>query len=468
MPANLNMDILLTHGYFLYEDPKELQIMKPYPPLGILYICSHLREKGIRAEVFDSTFSSRTELFDLLRKGPPSILGVYANLMTRPNVVEILGVAKEAGWKTVVGGPEPGAYVNEYLAAGADVVVIGEGELTLEELVPALKQGKDLHSVDGIAFCTTEGTVVRTNPRPQIKDIDAQPWPAREAIDSGKYVDVWRKHHGKGSVSLITARGCPYHCRWCSHEVFGKTHRRRKPLSVADELEWLINRYQPEMGWMADDVFTIHHGWLFEYAGELKRRGIKLPFECISRADRLNSKVVDTLAELGCFRVWIGSESGSQRILDAMERGVTVEQVQQAVALCRSAGIQSGMFLMWGYEGEDLTDIEATVEHVKKSDPDIFFTTVAYPIKGTPYFSEVAERVDSLKAWRDGSDRDFRIRNRHSRQFYRFADKLLRSEVELNRLGLKPDSDRSSLASLQSGIDEARAGLQATYHEVEA
>jgi len=462
------MDLLLTHGYFLYEDPKELQIMKPYPPLGILYICSHLRAKGLKVEVFDSTFSSRAELFELLRKGPPSVLGVYANLMTRPNVVEILGVAKEAGWKTVVGGPEPGAYVNEYLAAGADVVVIGEGELTLEELVPALQNNSDLERVDGIAFTASDGSVIRTNPRQQIKDIDAQPWPDREAIDTGKYVEVWRKHHGMGSVSLITARGCPYHCRWCSHEVFGKTHRRRKPLSVVDELEWLILRYQPEMGWMADDVFTIHHGWLFEYAGELKRRGIRLPFECISRADRLNPRVVETLAEMGCFRVWIGSESGSQRFLDAMERGVTVEQVQQAVALCRSAGIQSGMFLMWGYEGEMLSDIEATVDHVKRTDPDIFFTTVAYPIKGTPYFGDVADRVDSQKAWREGSDRDFRIRNRHSRQFYRFADKLLRSEVELKRLGLKPEADRNSLAVLQNGIAEARAGLQATFNEAEA
>ncbi|HVM93432.1 MAG TPA: radical SAM protein [Terriglobales bacterium] len=463
------MDILLTHGYFLYEDPKELQIMKPYPPLGILYICSHLREKRIKAEVFDSTFSSRQELWDVLRKGPPSILGVYANLMTRSNAVDILRVAKEAGWQTVVGGPEPGAYVDEYLAAGADVVVIGEGEVTLEELVPALRTGvQDLAHVDGIAYRAHDGSVVRTKPREQIKDIDAQPWPARESVDMPRYVDVWRTHHGMGSVSLITARGCPYHCRWCSHEVFGKTHRRRKPASVADELAWLVDRYQPQMAWMADDVFTIHHGWLFQYASELKRRGLKLPFECISRADRLSPQVAETLAEMGCFRVWIGSESGSQRILDAMERGVTVEQVQNAVTLCRSHGIQTGMFLMWGYEGEELSDIEATVDHVKKTDPDIFFTTVSYPIKGTPYFSEVANRVESLKVWSDTSDRDFRIRNRHSRQFYRFADKLLRSSVELHRLERKSDADAAALTELRGGILDARAGLQATHTEVEA
>ena len=443
--------------------------MKPYPPLGILYICSHLRKKGLDAQVFDSTFSSRQALWDVLRQGPPSVLGVYANLMTRSNVVEILGAAKEAGWQTIVGGPEPGAYVQQYLAAGADVVVIGEGEITLEELVPALRSHAfdHLHRIEGIAFLAPDGSLVRTQPRQQIKDIDAQPWPARESIDLARYVEVWRQHHGMGSVSLITARGCPYHCRWCSHEVFGKTHRRRKPASVADELEWLINRYQPQMAWMADDVFTIHHGWLFQYAAELKRRGVKLPFECISRADRLNLQVVETLADMGCFRVWIGSESGSQRILDAMERGVTVEQVQTAVALCRSAGIQTGMFLMWGYQGEELSDIEATVEHVKKSDPDIFFTTVAYPIKGTPYFSDVEERVENLKLWQESSDREFRIRDRHSRQFYRFADKLLRSEVEFKRLTHKPDADDATLAALRSGIAEARAGLQATLSEIE-
>jgi anaerobic magnesium-protoporphyrin IX monomethyl ester cyclase len=464
------MDILLTHGYFLYEDPKELQIMKPYPPLGILYICAHLRNKGLSVEVFDSTFSSRQELLELLRQGPPSVLGIYANLMTRSNVVAILRVAKDAGWKTLVGGPEPSAYVDEYLEAGADVIVIGEGEVTLEELVPVLhsESVEALHNVNGIAFRASDGTIVRTPPRDQIRDIDAQPWPARESIDLTRYLAVWREHHGMGSVSLITARGCPYHCRWCSHEVFGKTHRRRKPASVADELEWLIDRYKPEMAWMADDVFTIHHGWLFQYAGELKRRGLKLPFECISRADRLSPRVVETLAEMGCFRVWIGSESGSQRILDAMERGVTAEEVRASVAMCKSRGIKTGMFLMWGYEGEELGDIEATIEHVKKTDPDVFFTTVAYPIKGTPYFDEVADRVENLKPWNVGSDREVRIRNRHSRQFYSFADKLLRSEVELERLRNGPPVEASAVVELESKVSDFRAGLTATAHEVEA
>jgi anaerobic magnesium-protoporphyrin IX monomethyl ester cyclase len=466
------MDLLLTHGYFLREDPKELEIMKPYVPLGILYLTSHLRSKGFDVEVFDTTFSSRQELFQVLRSSPPSILGVYANLMTRPRVIEILRVAKEAGWWTVVGGPEPAAYISEYLSAGADIIVIGEGEITLEELLPALRSNsaESLDRVQGIAFRAEDGTIRHTAPRAQIADIDTQPWPCREAVDIRRYISTWRKHHGAGSVSLITARGCPYHCRWCSHAVFGKTHRRRKPVSVVDELEWILNRYSPDMIWMADDVFTIHHGWLFQYAAEMKRRGLRIPFECISRADRLNPQVVDALAELDCFRIWIGSESGSQRLLDAMERGVTVEQVQAAVQLCKTRGIQTGMFLMWGYEGEGLEDVEATVNHVRLSNPDVFLTTVAYPIKGTPYFDEVSSRVVSAKDWEEGSDRDFRIRGRHSRRFYQFADQLLRSEIALSG-SLKSNGesgDPALLHHLRERIAEARAGMREFFSEVEA
>ena len=466
------MDLLLTHGYFLQEDPKELQIMKPYVPLGILYLASHLRARGFAVEVFDTTFCAPQDLYNVLRAGPPSVIGVYANLMTRPKVVEILREAKGAGWTTLVGGPEPAAYVAEYLAAGADAVVVGEGELTLEELLPALRAGNfhSLEKVYGIAFRKPDGTVCQTPPRPQIPDLDSQPWPSRDSVPIGKYLETWRRHHGTGSVSMITARGCPYHCRWCSHAVYGKTHRRRKPGAVADELEWIVDRYEPDMVWFADDVFTIHHGWLFEYATEIKRRGVKIPFECISRADRLNTRVVDTLAEMGCFRIWIGSESGSQRLLRAMDRGVTVRQVQEATRLCRSRGIQTGMFLMWGYEGEKLEDIEVTVEHVKRSSPDIFLTTVAYPIKGTPYFDEVASRIAQSKEWVAGSDRNLQIRGRHSRRFYRFADQLLRSEVELSRTLNAHCAVVNSplLAGLTNQIAAARAGLRESFAEVEA
>jgi radical SAM superfamily enzyme YgiQ (UPF0313 family) len=463
-------DLLLTHGYFMFGDPKELQILKPYAPLGILYLCSHLRAEGFNVDVFDTTFSTRDVLFHHLRTEKPSVLGIYANLMTRKNVIDTVRVAREAGWKTVVGGPEPGAYAYEYLQAGADFVVFGEGELTMAELLQALRTGAAdaIAKIAGLAFLDEKGMMHQTAIRAQIANLDAQPWPAREAINIDQYVRTWKDAHGKGSVSFITARGCPYKCRWCSHQVFGMTHRRRSPGSVVDEVEWLLDRYSPDMAWVADDVFTIHHGWIRDYASEMKRRGLRIPFECISRADRLNEEILDLLAELGCFRVWIGSESGSQRILDAMERGVKVEQVQRAIELARARGIQSGMFLMWGYEGEQLPDIEATIEHVKRSKPDIFFTTVAYPIRGTPYYASTKDHLVQLRPWNETSDRELRIKGRHSRTFYDHADKLLRDEVALSQLVNRDSVEPTVVSNLRSRIRHSREAMNASHGEVEA
>jgi radical SAM superfamily enzyme YgiQ (UPF0313 family) len=467
-------DLLLTHGYFLYEDPKETQIMKPYAPLGILYLCSHLRQQGFDVEVFDTTFSSRESLFRHLQTEKPSTLGIYANLMTRINVVEIIQIAREAGWRVIVGGPEPGAYAQEFLESGADFVVFGEGEGTMQELLTALRDDGNTSAnvwktkIAGTAYLDDEGIFHQNPPREQIADLDAQPWPARQAIDLHRYVNTWRTHHKQGSVNFITARGCPYKCRWCSHQVYGQTHRRRNPIKVVDELEWLLAEYTPDIAWVSDDVFTINHEWIRKYAAEMRRRNLRIPFECISRADRLNEEMLDLLAELGCFRIWIGSESGSQRLLDSMDRGVKVEQVQRAVEMSRARKIQSGMFLMWGYEGEEMEDIEATIRHVSKTKPDIFFTTVSYPIKGTPYYQQVQSKLVQLNPWAQTSDREIKIAGRHSRTYYAHADKLLRDEVQFARLSEEPIANSALLQELKGSIQASRDGLNATRSEVEA
>ncbi len=441
------MDLLLTHGYFLHEDPKELQIMKPYAPLGLMYLSSYLRAKGFGVEIYDSTFGSREELFRILETEPPSTLGIYVNLMTRGNALAIVERARACGWKAIVGGPEPANYTDRYLEAGGSsvTVVSGEGELALE----ALLRGVAPEHVPGVCFRGADGGTVSTGPAQLLPDLDAQPWPDRERVDIDRYLQAWRQHHGAGSVALISARGCPYHCRWCSHSTFGKTHRRRSAVGFADEVEWVLNRYHPDQLWMADDVFTIHHGWLDQYAAEMKRRSLRIPFECITRADRMNARVARQLAELGCYRVWIGSESGSQRLLDAMERGVTVAEVRDAVRLLRENGIQTGMFLMWGYEGEELDDVEATYEHVKACRPDVFFTTVSYPIKGTPYYDEVRPKLVQLGAWANTTDREIQIRGRHSRRFYQLADQLLRSET--------PDEAELVRRNLRAAASEVEA-----------
>src|SRR5215469_6736389 len=460
-------DLLLTHGYFLFEDEKEIQIMRPYPTLGVLYVSAWLRRAGFDVEIFDSTFSSRAQLFERLAQGP-GVIGIYTNLMTRRAVLDIAAEAKKHGWIVVLGGPESANYPSEYLASGGDVVVIGEGETTMEELLPALAANGPhrLHGVAGTVFRDETGALITNPEREKIANLDSIPWPDRARIDQARYVDVWREKHGMGSVNLITARGCPYKCNWCSHAVFGYTHRRRSYLDCANELEHIIEIWRPDQVWYSDDVFTIHHGWLFDYAKELKRRNLRVPFETISRADRMmKDEVLETLAQMGCYRIWIGSESGSQRILDAMERGVKVEQVIWAAQAAKRYGIQVGMFLMWGYPGEQIDDIAATVDLVKKCQPEIHLTTVAYPIKNTGYFRKASDLVVLDKAWASATDRDHRIRGRHSRAYYKHADSWLNNEVEAARIrNENPDEAERRFAEAM----RARESMMAVASETEA
>ena len=461
-------DVLLTHGYFLAEDEKELEIMRPYPTLGLLYISSYLTRAGFEPSVFDTTFSTREAFEERLRTWDGTrVVGIYTNLVTRAAVLDAARRAKSHGFAVVLGGPESANYPEEYLARGADVVVVGEGEVTMSELLPALaaRGPHRLHGVAGLVFRDEDGAVVRTPERAKLPDLDVLPWPDREAIDQQRYVDVWREHHGAGSVNLITARGCAYKCNWCSHAVFGFSHRRRSPAGTADEVAHILERWSPDQVWYADDVFTINHSWLFEYASEMKRRNLKVPFETISRADRMmKDEVLEALAGLGCTRIWIGSESGSQRILDAMQRGVTVEQVRWATKAAQRHGIQVGMFLMWGYDGETFEDIEATVEHVKETNPDVFFTTVSYPIRNTGYFEKVKDRVVLDKEWEVAGDRDYRIRGRRSRSYYKLADAWLRNAVAASRL---PADDPAAAAKLDLA-ERARADLASAPEEAEA
>src|SRR5688572_20584554 len=254
------MDILLTHGYFLYQDPHEMQVMKPYPPLGILYISSYLKQQGFDVDVFDTTFSSMDAFQAYVKTEHPSIVGIYTNMMTKRNVLQMVDWLKQQKIYIVLGGPDPPHYAAEYLQHGADIVVVGEGEITLAELIPHLaKHGlTGLGTIKGIAWLDAAGKLVENEPRPMIADLSSHPWADREAIDIEHYMRVWKENHGMSSVSVIQARGCPYTCTWCSHSVFGNTHRRRKPEDAAEELLWVKERYNPDLIWYADDVLTIN------------------------------------------------------------------------------------------------------------------------------------------------------------------------------------------------------------------
>jgi len=421
------MKVLLSHGYFLSEDPKEKIIMRPYPPLGILCLSAYLKQMGVDTSVYDTTFSTLDHFKSYLRQHRPRFLALYVNLMTKRNILAMMKFVREDADLNrtfiVLGGPEVRHHDEEFLRFGADVIVFGEGESTLHDVVTMLDGGLNpfWDTIEGIAYLNMAGGVVRTPEREKIKDLDRLPLPDRLAIDHQLYFDAWKQKHGKSAISINTMRGCPYTCKWCSRAVYGLSYRRRSPEKVVQEIQWIQKHYQVDTIWFVDDVFTVSHKWLKAFVDALQEAGTSISYECITRADRMNEEVVDLLAQSGCFRVWIGAESGSQQVLDAMDRRVEARQVRDMIRLSQAKGIQAGTFIMLGYPGETEADIVETARHLFESAPDLFTITVAYPIKGTDLYESVEKELITDKNWEERSDRDLDFPRTYPRRYYDHA-----------------------------------------------
>jgi anaerobic magnesium-protoporphyrin IX monomethyl ester cyclase len=458
--------VFLTHGYFIHEDPKEQVIMKPYPPLGLLYIAAWLDRHEVSNRVFDTTFSEWTDLQEALLADRPSIVAIYANLMTKLNVIRLMRWVREqpelAHTLVLLGGPDVTHNVDDYLTAGAHVIVIGEGEQTMLEVALSYQndpQQIDFQHIEGVAYRLADGFVYRTAPRQKLRSLEELPVPARHKINLQAYLDAWKQAHGQSAISLSTQRGCPYTCRWCSTAVYGQSYRRRSPESVVEEIQSLQRYYDFDLIWFVDDVFTVSHKWITEFQAALETRQVKIAFECITRADRLTDEVLDVLRASGCYRVWIGAESGSQRIIDAMDRRVDVHQVRTMIQSARQKGIEAGTFIMLGYPGETEADIRETVTHLKESNPDLFTITVAYPIKGTGLYETVENTTQTHLAWDERTDRDLDFKRTYPRRYYDYAVRWTVNSVHLHKARLSGKLMSPHAMKLGLKIAVARTGM---------
>lgn len=438
------MNLLLSHGYFIHEDEKEQKIMRPYAPLGILYISSYLTARGIENTVFDTTFSSIQEFKDYIRSERPAIIAFYTNLMTKLNVLQLIAFIKHEPTlqhtKIILGGPDVSHNCDKYLLNGADIIVIGEGEQTMAELIPAINTNSDLSLIDGIAYFNHHQTLIRTKGREKMKSLEDLPLPNRAAIPIQKYLDTWKTHHGQSSMTVSTQRGCPYTCKWCSTAVYGQSYRRRPANKVAEELKLLKESYKPDAIWFVDDVFTVSHKWLQEFHDEVIAQDAIIPFECITRAERLNDEVLGLLKKAGCFRIWIGAESGSQDIIDEMDRRVDVDTVKAMIQKTNAAGIETGTFIMLGYPKETIKDINKTIQYLKDANPSYYTITIAYPIKGTGLYQQIEKDITVQPEWHLSTDRDIDFKRTYKRKFYDYAVAKVMMEVEWNKELLKGKS----------------------------
>lgn len=430
------MSILLTHTYYLYEDAKEQAIMKPYAPLGLLYISAYLNDNAVENHLYDSTFYSKEEQLNYIEEKQPTVVAIYTNLMTKINVIELINLLKREGKygfpKLILGGPDITYNCENYLNTGVDFLILGEGEQTTLELYNAIVNSQDYSSITGIAYLEN-GTVKKTPPRVKMKDLSELPLPNRAAIPIDKYLNTWKTNHGMSSMTVSTQRGCPYTCKWCSTAVYGQSYRRRPPHLVAAELKMLKNTYNPDSIWFVDDVFTVSHKWIKSFHEDVIKQDAIIPFECITRAERLNDEILQLLKEAGCYRIWIGAESGSQKIIDAMDRRVDVNVVKEAIQKTNAIGMETGTFIMLGYPGEDEKDISETITYLKDANPTHFTITVAYPIKGTSLYNEIEDKITIQPNWETSTDRDIDFTRTYSRKFYDYAVRRVVNEVNYHQ-----------------------------------
>ncbi|MEP7357116.1 MAG: radical SAM protein, partial [Anaerolineales bacterium] len=405
-------EILFGQSYYLRFDPKLWEAGQPYPPLGTLYAASYLRERGYEVGLFDAMLAeSEAEWAAALDRHRPKYAILFEDNFNylskmclsrmRQAAFEMIALAKARGCTVILCGADAIDHSLKYFAQGADYVLLGEGEVTLGELMDHLSgRAGSRPAGDILGLAWPEGAGEHRNPRrPDIRELDGLPFPAWDLVDVARYKQMWRLRHGYYSMNMVTTRGCPYHCNWCAKPIWGQRYNSRSPENVAAELQWLKTTFQPDHIWFADDILGLKPGWLERFAAAVRANGGGLPFKCLSRADLLTDKTAAALAEAGCQTVWIGAESGSQKILDAMEKGDVVADIYLAAQRLRARGIQVCFFLQFGYPGETWDDIQLTLKMVRECLPDDIGISVSYPLPGTAFFERVKLELGEKQNW---------------------------------------------------------------------
>ncbi|MGE5377987.1 MAG: B12-binding domain-containing radical SAM protein [Bacteroidota bacterium] len=449
--------ILLGQSYYLRFDPKLWEAMQPYPPLGTLYAASWLRQHGYEVALFDAMLAESEMEWDaaLARHGPQyailyednfNYLSKMCLLRMREAAFQMIQMAKARGSIVILCGADATDHYQEYLDSGADYCLIGEGEETLVELLDQLSSGRATEDILGVVARHS----TRVTRRPDIKDLDQLPFPAWDLVDVEKYRSIWEKRHGYFSMNMVTTRGCPYHCNWCAKPIWGQRYHSRSPENVAAEIKWLKETFAPDHIWFADDIFGLKPGWIEKFAELVNAAEAVLPFKCLQRADLVNEKTAAALAGAGCKTVWLGAESGSQKILNAMDKGDQVQDIYRAAKLLHANRIEVGFFLQFGYPGETWEDVQKTLKMVRDCDPDDIGISVSYPLPGTKFYESVKLEMGEKRNWQDSQDLAMLYQGPFPADFYRILHGRVHYEFRARRTLREPSLQ--SVASLPRNL----------------
>jgi anaerobic magnesium-protoporphyrin IX monomethyl ester cyclase len=433
-------NILFTHSYFLRFDPKQWSQGQPYAPLGTIYAAALMRQEGYNVSLFDTMFAnSPDEVVPAIEAHRPNFFVIYDdgfNYLTkmcltnmRDAAFKMCKLAKVHGCTVIVSSSDSTDRYAEYLAEGADFVILGEAEHTLLELINHIKNGGAYYDgIMGLAYMA-EGKIIKTHARPVLKDLDSLPLPAWDLINIDTYRQTWLKHAGYFSINMSTTRGCPFKCNWCAKPIYGNRYNSRSPQHVVSEIKLLKQNYNIDHIWFCDDIFGLKPGWVLEFARLLQQEKINIRFKIQSRADLLTEEeLVAALAQSGCENVWIGAESGSQKVLDAMDKGITIQQIHKATGLMKKHNIKPSFFIQFGYPGETKDDIRLTIDMINKLLPFEIGISVSYPLPGTGFYEKVKAELKKKTNWTDSDEMALMFTNTFPAPYY----KQLHSYVHQN------------------------------------
>lgn len=465
------MKILFTHSYFLHLDPKQVSHAQPYPPLGTIWAAALLRQHGFEVRLFDTMFVQDTGLLEqVLADFRPDVLVIYDdgfNYLTkmclsnmRNAAYRMQHLAHQFGCKVIVSSSDASDHATDYLDAKADVVIIGEAEFTLLELMQHYQnEAHGLHEIKGIVY-REQGGEVKTLPRPVHKQLDELPLPAWDLVDIAPYKMIWEKQHGYFSINMATTRGCPYKCNWCAKPIYGNTYHMRSPENVVAEMIWLHKLFKMDHIWFADDIFGLKRSWVRSFSEQVHQSGLSIPFKIQSRADLLvQEDYVQHLAKAGCAEVWMGAESGSQKVLDAMDKGTTVEQIKQARALLKKNKIRAAFFLQYGYPEETKEDIELTLDLLAETMPDDIGISVSYPLPGTVFYERVKSQLNTKSNWEHSDDLDLMFQQAFPKEYYRKLHRYTHSFFRMEQ------AKRQAGGSLMKYLRLIKYALQKKYYK---
>lgn len=443
--------ILFTHSYFYRFDAKQWHLQQPYPPYGTIYAAALMRERGYEVSFFDTNLRhSPNEIEPLLAEQRPEYLVIYDdgfNYLTkmcltnmRQAAFQLAALGKKYGCTVCISSSDSTDHFELYLDQNADFVLLGEAELTLEALLEEIeKDNPNYQQLLGIAYRDASGYTQKNARRPVLQNLDSLPNPAWDLVDIEAYKQIWKRQHGYFSLNIATTRGCPYKCNWCAKPIYGNRYNSRSPERVADEINLLVRQYGAEHFWVCDDIFGLKPGWVQQFSQQLQSRQLTIGYKIQSRADLLlKEDTIAALAQSGLKEVWIGAESGSQAILDAMDKGTTVEQIYEATRLIKQHGIRIAFFLQFGYLGETQEDIEKTIQMVLDLMPDDIGISVSYPLPGTPFYEKVKTSLQQKQNWAESDDLDMMwagtFNTAYYKQLHRYLHKLYRREQGYQQL----------------------------------